>query len=87
MKRPMSNSIDRIRAYDVEIGDLLMWDEGPRNAAARLKSTNIRLVLQVITEDDGTYSYMMFNALGNLRVWKLTTGHKTNKLMGFMKVA
>ena len=48
---------------------------------------DVRLVLQILIEDDGCYSYMMLNVLGNFKIWKLKTAHKTNMLKGFMKVA
>lgn len=79
------NAIERVKAYDIEAGDLVSFDTYSIAVAKNL--SNIRLVLQVLTEDDGTYTYMMFNILGNLRVWKLVTGHKVNMLIGFTKVA
>lgn len=85
MKRLALDTIERVKAYDVEAGDLMSFDT--YNAAAKKNLTNIRLVLQVLIENDGSYSYMMLNVLGNFKIWKLATGHKINMLIGFMKVA
>jgi hypothetical protein len=54
---------------------------------AELSTYDMRLVLQILIEDDGSYSYMMLNVLGDPKIWKLKTCHKTNMLKGFAKIA